>query len=500
MNGTINSVDLFCGAGGAETGLSLALRDLGLKKRGLAINHWQVAVDTLAANHGGDTRALNMDLMAAVPSEVAQARRIDILWASPTCTHHSRAKGGKPLDSQMRAQPELIITWLDQLNVIDLCVENVPEFTGWGPLLASGRPDQRRKGACFRAWFNSIEARGYKVEWRILNCADYGDATTRRRFFLRARKCSYIGRFGPIVWPEQTHTDAPNGGLFGLKPWRGIIDCLDLSDLGRSIFQRKKPLAEKTMRRILAGIAKFHGTRFQLDVMGAGGGHGCRLKPLSYPIPAQTAANRVAVVKPIVVRLNKGCDATSSEAPLPTVTAGGGHYMLVSLAIYDYFRGAGFHRVTDPLPSQTCKTRCAMVSAVMDMSHPGEDDHGARVRLSSEPVGTITATRNHALVTAFLADYHFNNGAQSLEAPMPAATAVRNHALVSAAEKDGVLVDILVRMLKPSEIAAAHSFPSDYVMTGTVADKVRQIGNSVPVETARAICRAVFAGRRTPTA
>lgn len=459
----VNSVDLFCGAGGAETGLSLALKDLGLSKRGLAINHWQVAVDTMRANHH-DTETLNMDLSSVIPSEVTKAHRIDILWASPTCTHHSRAKGGKPLDNQLRAQPELVLTWLDQLNVVDLCVENVPEFQDWGPLLASGRPDPKRKGNCFRAWVAAIEARGYCVEWCVLNCADFGDATTRRRFFLRARKCSYIGKRGKIRWPEQTHTGDREGDMF-LKPWRGVIECLDMSDLGRSIFSRKRPLSENTMRRIFAGLRKYHGYAFQVDFLGADRPEDeRRTRALSDPMPAQHTANRTAVVRPFVVRLNKGCDASEVTRPLPTVTAGANHYMLVSPVIFDFLKNCGVRSADDPLPAQTTHQRCAMVSTVIDMSHPGERSDAGRVSSVSDPLGTVTTSRNHAL-----ASYVADGG--------------------------GVIVDIMMRMLKPEEMAAAHSFPRGYRLTGTVAERVKQIGNSVPVETARAICRAVFAGR-----
>lgn len=141
----INTVDLFCGAGGATTGLELALKHLGMKHNGLAINHWQVAVDTMKANHKNvDTKKMSIE--EAVPADLVPSGEVDLLWASPSCTHHSRAKGGKPRSNQLRAQPELILTWLDQLFVRRLIVENVPEFVEWGPLNKEGKPIKNMKG------------------------------------------------------------------------------------------------------------------------------------------------------------------------------------------------------------------------------------------------------------------------------------------------------------------------------------------------------------------
>lgn len=175
----LNTVDLFCGAGGASTGLELALSRLKMCHKGLAINHWAVAVDTMKRNHP-DIDTKRMSIEEAVPADLVPGGEVDLLWASPSCTHHSRAKGGKPRSNQLRAQPELVLTWLDQLFVRRIIIENVPEFVDWGPLNKDGKPIKKLKGACFAAWIRAIEARNYTVEWRVVNCADYGDATSRR--------------------------------------------------------------------------------------------------------------------------------------------------------------------------------------------------------------------------------------------------------------------------------------------------------------------------------
>lgn len=424
MKKVVNTVDLFCGAGGAETGLSLALKDCGLRKRGLAINHWQVAVETMSRNHA-DTRTLNMDISSVVPSEVADVEQVDVLWASPSCTHHSRAKGGRPRSGQLRAQPELILTWLDQLYVVDLVVENVPEFVSWGPLTKNGRPDKNLIGSCFNAWIESIKARGYVVEWRVLCCADYGDATTRKRFFLRARKRTACRRLGPIVWPEQTHTGDLQDDLFReLKPWRGVKECLDLTDLGRSIFGREKPLAKNTVRRICSGLKRFYGKQFQMDMFGMDEPEAAsRVLPVDAPLPTQhCGGNRTALVTPFLVRFNKGYDGIPVEKPLPSLSTRD-RFMLAQPVVYRMAYDGNMWPIEEPLASQTCQLREAMVSPVV---------------------------------------------------------------------KDGAIVDVYLRMLKPEELARAHSFPEGYVLSGSKRDQVKQIGNSVPVETARAICRTIL--------
>lgn len=248
----INTADLFCGAGGASTGMEDALARRKMKHRGIAINHWKIAVETMKRNHDDiDTKCMSME--AAVPGDLVPGKRLQLLWASPSCVHHSRARGGKPRDNQQRAQPELVTTWLDQLYVEQVIIENVPEFVEWGPLNADGTPNKKLKGVCFKAWVEGIRARGYDVDWRVVNCADYGDVTTRKRFFLKAVK---KGLGMKIRWPEPTYSEHAENGR---KKWRGAKEILDLADTGRSIFGRKKPLSKNTLRRIMVGLRKYNG-------------------------------------------------------------------------------------------------------------------------------------------------------------------------------------------------------------------------------------------------
>ncbi len=589
----INTVDLFCGAGGATTGLELALRQLGYRHRGLAINHWRVAVDTMLANNP-DVDTKQMSIEEAVPADLVPGGRVDFLWASPSCTHHSRAKGGKPRSNQLRAQPELILTWLDQLFVRRLCVENVPEFVEWGPLTADGRPIASRKGDCFRAWIAAIEARNYLVDWRVLNCADYGDATTRRRFFLQAvrRGC------GKIVWPEPEYAENPEPSLFGpaLKKWRGIRECLDLSDTGTSIFNRERPLAENTLRRVFVGLRKYCGLDFQMDFLGADGPDEPRLRSTDDPLATQPAGgNRTALVRSFLVRFNRHGDAESIDRPLSVATDGAEHHALCTPIVLDHFKNGKAGSASAPVGAQTSHDRFSVVRAfvmnnntnnvarpldkpmhaqttgnhaavvqafAVDLSHPGDKADEGRVSPGAKPLKTATARNNTA--AAFVITEQAHNAPRSIGKPIRAQTAVRKDYVVrplvlgqqSGAEciptdrpgptistkgairlvepvpvavvdmsrpsgpdsghinssdepirtitsfdnlqgvflmtEAGDIIDVRMRMLKPSELAAAHSFPADYKLTGNRSDQVKQIGNSVPVRTAAALCRAAL--------
>ena len=553
----INTVDLFCGAGGATTGLELALRQLGYRHRGLAINHWRVAVDTMLANHP-DVDTKQMSIEEAVPADLVPGGRVDFLWASPSCTHHSRAKGGKPRSNQLRAQPELILTWLDQLFVRRLCVENVPEFVEWGPLTVDGRPIASRKGDCFRAWIAAIEARNYLVDWRVLNCADFGDATTRRRFFLQAvrRGC------GKIVWPEPEYAEDPQPSLFGppLKRWRGIRECLDLSDTGKSIFNRDRPLAENTLRRVFVGLRKYCGLDFQMDFLGADGPDEPRLRSTDDPLATQPAGgNRTALVRSFLVRFNRHGDAESIDKPLSVVTAGAEHHALCTPIVLDHFKNGKAGSASVPVGAQTSHDRFSVVRAFV----MNNNAHNVP-RPLDEPVHALTTGNHAALVQPFVVTEQANNAPRSIEKPIRAQTAVRKDYVVrplvlgqqSGAEciptdrpgptistkgairlvepvpvavvdmsrpsgpdsghinssdeqirtitsfdnlqgvflmtEAGDIIDVRMRMLKPSELAAAHSFPKSYKLTGNRSEQVKQIGNSVPVRTAAALCRAAL--------
>lgn len=277
--------DLFCGAGGSSTGAQRALRALGQEMVLTCLNHWPTAIETHQRNHP-EARHYVQDIASVRPSAVVPEGYLDLLMASPTCTHHSRARGGKPTSDQQRSDPWHVITWLTELRVRRLLIENVPEFQDWGPVdLRTGKPVPSRKGEYFRRWIQTIKGLGYKVDYRVLNAADYGDATTRQRFFLMARS---DGK--PIVWPEPTHSRDGGADLLGTRRrWRAARDIINWSAPGKSIFDRPRPLAPKTLARIMAGAKKF-----------------------GWP-------------DPFLVVLRQHMDGRSIDGPLPSITAGGTH-------------------------------------------------------------------------------------------------------------------------------------------------------------------------------
>lgn len=511
MKNEINTVDLFCGAGGATTGLELALKRLGMKHKGLAINHWQIAVDTMKENHP-DVDTKRMSIEEAVPAELVPSGEVDLLWASPSCTHHSRAKGGKPRSNQLRAQPELILTWLDQLFVRRLIVENVPEFVEWGPLNKDGKPIKSMVGKCFEAWVNALRMRNYDVDWRVVNCADYGDATTRKRFFLKAVRKGC----GRITWPEAEYAENPQPELFGTKkPWRGIKECLDFSDTGKSIFNRKKPLAKNTLRRIEAGLRKFCGMDFQMDMLGAGGPDDCRLRSTEKPMATQHCANRTAIVRPFIVKLRSHANVGSVDSPLTTISCGGIHHALCQPFIFteqtnnaprsvdkpiraqtcvrkdyicqpfvmDHLKNGKARSVNKPLPTQPTHDRVSMITPLVLGQHGA-----ATCRQVSEPCPTVATKGAIRLITPLVLGRDACAVARLASKPMPTLTCGGAMRGIFPILEDGRIIDIRIRMLKPSELAAAHSFPKDYVLTGSRGDQVKQIGNSVPVMTAAAMC------------
>ena len=175
--------DLFCGAGGSSSGARRGLASLGFQMNLVAVNHWNIAIETHSRNHP-EARHYCQDVKAVKPAEIVPEGKLDLLMASPTCTYHSRARGGKPINDQGRMDSWAIVHWCTELRVRRLLVENVPEFVDWGPLdLRTGRPIKRRRGEYFRAWTAALQGAGFKLDWRVLNAADFGDATTRERFF-----------------------------------------------------------------------------------------------------------------------------------------------------------------------------------------------------------------------------------------------------------------------------------------------------------------------------
>lgn len=479
-------VDLFAGFGGASTGIEDALG----RSPDVAINHDALALRNHEANHPR-TLHLREDLFRVRPFIPRGYRRIGILWTSPDCTHHSIAKGGKPRETGRRLLAWVVVEWARETHPRVIFLENVPEFRSWGPLDAHGKPVPERKGETFREFVAALELAGYRVEHRVLNCADYGSKTGRRRLFLVAR-CD--GR--PIVWPEPTH------GRERAEPYRIAAQCVDFSIPCPSIFTRARPLKPATERRIAEGIRRYVlGTARPFIVCTS---HGQRVEPIDEPLRTTTTARggERALVVPSLVRY-QGERRTGETprvadvgAPLPTQTTEP-RFGLVAAFLARNFGGPNGNRnrgasLEEPLHTVTAVDHHSLAAVHLTKFYGSSTGAGL-----DEPMPTVTAQAEHVgLVAAFLARYHGTGGQWAgLDEPLTTVTTVDRLGLVTVSieGEEYVLTDIGFRMLQPVELARAHGFDGQ-TLIGTKRDQVRLIGNSVPREPVAALVRANLGG------
>jgi DNA (cytosine-5)-methyltransferase 1 len=390
-------VDLFAGGGGASEGIRLATG----RGPAVAIDHDPAAVLMHATNHPG-TLHLCEDVFAVAPFRPG-GRPIDLLWASPDCTHHSRAKGGKPRDNKRRMLAWVVVEWARSVHPRVICLENVPEFRSWGPLDDEGHPIPERAGETFDEFVGALTLAGYRVEHRELIAADYGAPTTRKRLYLVAR-CDRE----PIRWPDPTH------GRGRELPWRTAAECIDWSIPCPSIFERARPLAPATEQRIAEGIRRYVLTS---------------ARPFIRPVGTVTAVDHHSLAAVFLDKLHGSARAGQPlDQPAPTVTAGGG-------------RGGG---------------HAALVSAFL-MKYYGA---GGQWSDLGEPMHTVVTRARMGLVT------------------------------VQVDGEEYALVDIGMRMLTPRELARAQGFSDAYILTGSKANQIARIGNSVCPPVAEALVRA----------
>lgn len=377
------------------------------------------------------------------------------------CTHHSNARGAKPKNDQSRSTAWHVIRWAEALRPRFILVENVREFQSWGPLSEKGKPLVKRKGETFQAWAQALRSLGYVVDWRVLNAADYGAATSRQRLFVMARR----GR-GPIPWPDPTHAREAVADLFGRRErWRAAREVIDWALPCPSIFGRKKPLRERTIRRIEAGLRKFGGANAEpfLVVMrhmrqSEGDARHCR--DASDPLPTLTAGGtHLGLVQPHLIQLTHGGRSLDLESPLPTVTTA----------------KRGEIGVVQPF--------------VIPTNYGERQGQAPRTHDVDEPLPTIVGTTAHGVCQPFLVPYYGTGLADDTGEPVRTLTARDRLALVTP---DGVRCDIGFRMLQPHEMAAAMGFPKGFRFSGSKKEVVKQIGNAVEVRQARALCEAIL--------
>lgn len=437
-------VDNFAGGGGASTGIEQAIG----RTVDIAINHNPVALAMHETNHP-HTKHYCESVWDVDPRKVTKGRPVGLAWFSPDCRHFSKAKGSKPVSPQVRGLAWVVLRWVGTVKPRVIMLENVEEFVTWGPVIKEETPDgiihmpcPKRKGHTFRSFVNALKRHGYQVEWKELRACDYGAPTSRKRLFLVAR-CD--GQ--PIVWPAATHGP-------GLKPYRTAADIIDWSLPCPSIFERKRPLADATCRRIAEGIRRY--------VVESG-------DPFIAPI-----ANF------------NGRDTTHSiRDPLRTITAWpkGGHFALVQAFLAKHYTGVIGTDLRKPLGTVTTVDHHSLVTSHMVKLRGTNVGHDAR-----EPLHTISAQgTHHGEVRAFLMKYYSEGGQwQALKEPLHTIPTKDRLGLVMVKGEPYQIVDIGMRMLQPHELFMGQGFPTDYIHTHTFdgtrltkADQVKMCGNSV---------------------
>ena len=441
---TIEAADLFCGAGGTSKGLSLACERLGHSLKLTAINHWETAIETHQTNQP-DAEHLCERLERVDPRHVVPNGKLDLLIASPECTHHSNARGGKPISDQQRASAWIVLRWAEALYIRSILIENVPEFANWGPLGKNGRPLKSKAGDTYRAFLDALRSLGYHVETQILTAADYGDPTTRRRLFILAER-----RRRPR-WPKRTHAPRGSEGP-DLQTWRTARGIIDWSIPGQSIFTRRRPLAPATLQRIEAGLKRFGG----------------------------------AMAQPFIVILRNHSTARALDEPAPTVTTSGAHLALCEPFLLGQQSGATARVVDDPAPTVTTGGAISLIEPFLFANRTNN-----RPRNLDEPVPTLCTADHIALIEPFLIKFYGTGRSAPLTRPLDTITTRDRFGLVMVNGREYKL-DIRFRMLAPHELAQAQGFARNDHFCGTRSDQLRQIGNAVPVNTAQALCEAVL--------
>lgn len=438
-NGLI--IDLFAGGGGASVGIEMALG----REVDIAINHDPQAIIMHKTNHP-NTLHLTEDVFKVDLKKIVGDRHVALMWASPDCTSHSKAKGGQPRSKGLRILPWAVFKHARLIKPDVIIMENVEEIQQWGPLDENGHPIKEKMGESYNQFIDAMKSIGYKVESRELIAANYGAPTTRKRWYAIFRRDGQ-----PIVWPKQTHFEN------GTPKWLECGDFIDWSDLGKSIFGRKKPLAEATQRRIANGIRKYiienpnpyivkekAALAYMIQYHGEQKAGDSRGQRLDEPIKTIDTSNRYGLVTAFISKFYKTGTGQGCDEPLHTITTSPGHFGLISAFLAKYY-GVGCGQTMDyPLATITTKDRFGLVNVAIDIE--GEKY---------------------------------------------------------------MICDILLRMLKPEELKLMQGFPKDYIIDRDYnwnrypkSEQVARIGNSVVPVMAKAIvsanCNSLRVGNRAP--
>lgn len=520
-------IDCFAGGGGASVGIEMALG----RQVDIAVNHDPDAILMHKTNHP-DTLHLTEDIFAVDLQKHVKGRHVALMWASPDCTSHSKAKGGQPRKKGLRILPWAVYKHAKTILPDVIIMENVEEIQQWGPLDDAGHPVPERKGEDYRKFITAMKSLGYIFDSRELVAADYGAPTTRKRWYAVFRR---DGR--DIVWPEPTHS---KGGMNGLKTWEPIYKYLDLRDLGQSIFGRKKPMAENTMKRIARGLEKFvfnNPDPFIIKVTHKYDqfrGHS-RYEPLQ----TITSKNDTALVTPYIMQTGQtGFTKDRNRAvdeSLSTIVTKNEHCLVSPLLIQYHSEttenGVRGQPVTDPVQTIDTSNRYGLVMSYMTKFYKSGTGQSLE-----EPIHTITTSPGHfgtvsvlavdwkelreagidgetaqkcTRVSQFIMEYYGRGVGQDLTEPLHTVVSRDRFALVTVLGSEYVLLDIFLRMLTPEELKLGQGFPRDYVIDRDyngnrypASKQVARIGNSVvPVMAQKLVeanCGYLKAGERQP--
>lgn len=435
-------IDCFAGGGGASVGIEMALG----RHVDIAINHDPEAIRMHEVNHP-DTIHLTEDIFKVDLQKYVKRRKVALMWASPDCTSHSKAKGGQPRKKGLRILPWAVYKHAKQILPEVIIMENVEEIQQWGPLDEKGHPIKERQGEDYKKFITAMKSLGYAFDSRELVAANYGAPTTRKRWYAIFRR---DGK--GIVWPEQTHFKDSE------PKWKQCGDFIDWSDLGKSIFDRKKPLAEATQKRIANGIRKYvienpkpyivendDAVAFLIQYHGEQKAGESRGQLLSEPIKTIDTSNRYGLVTAFITKYYKTGIGQGCDEPLHTITTSPGHFGLISAFLIKYYGSGG-----------SCQT-------------------------IDRPLDTITTKDRFGLVNVE----------------------------INVQGEKYAIADIFLRMLKPEELKLMQGFPKDYIIdrdirwrSYPIKEQVARIGNSVvPVMAQKLVeanCPYLRVGERIP--
>lgn len=513
-------IDNFAGGGGASTGIEMAVG----RSVDIAINHDPDAIAMHRANHP-HTKHYCEDVWEVDPMEACAGKPVGLAWFSPDCTHFSRAKGGKPVDKNIRGLAWVTLRWAYMVRPRVIMLENVPEIQTWGALGADNKPLKSHAGDNFEGFIKALATGiphnhpafgemcealgiddnsdmadglaaglGYDVKYKILRSCDYGAPTTRTRFYMIAR-CD--GK--PIVFPPPTH-----GNSAGLKPYHTAAECIDWSVPAQSIFERVKPLAENTLRRIARGIEKFVINNPKPFIIPIGYGERDRQSPrvnsIEEPLRTVVSSSKHYLVAPTLIQYHSETAADEVRGqeltePLMTVDTSPRYALSVAHIMKNYggnYKGAG-SAADKPLDTITAQDHNSLVTAHILTMRNNMD--GQKM---DEPLSTISCSgAHHAEVQAFLVKYFSTGTAKPVNEPLDTVTTKDRFGLVTIHGEDYIITDIRMRMLTPHELFRAQGFPEDYIIDhddkGQPYPKSKQVarcGNAVTPPVPAALVRA----------